>query len=61
MRASTNRDGIGCFKCREYDHFAKDCPTSQTEKEPEQIQQMYNLDKDKTTLKVLAADTWQSY
>ena len=21
-RASTNRDGIRCFECREYDHFA---------------------------------------
>ena len=28
------------------------------EKEPEQIQQMYNLDKDQTAIKVLAADTY---
>ena len=34
-RASTNRDII---KCREYDHFAKYCPTSKSEKEAEQIQ-----------------------
>ena len=27
-------------------------------KEPEQIQQMYNLDEDQTTLKVLATDTY---
>ena len=25
-RASTNRDRIRCFKCREYDHFANECP-----------------------------------
>ena len=25
-RASTNRDSIRCFKCRGYNHFAKDCP-----------------------------------
>ena len=25
LRASTNKDRIRCFKCREYDHFAKDC------------------------------------
>ena len=27
-RASTNRDRIKCYNCREYDHFASDCPTS---------------------------------
>ena len=25
-RTSPNRDRIKCHKCREYDHFAKDCP-----------------------------------
>ena len=35
----------------------KDCLSSQTEKEPEQILQMYNLEKDQTALKVLAAGT----
>ena len=42
LRASSNRDRIRCLKCREYDHFAKDCLNSQTEKEPEQIEQMYS-------------------
>ena len=23
---STNRDRVRCFKCREYDHFANECP-----------------------------------
>ena len=33
-RGNTNRDRIRCFKCREYDHLAKDCPNmSETEKE----------------------------
>ena len=27
-RASTNRDWIRCYVCREYDHFARDCPNS---------------------------------
>ena len=56
LRVSTNRDRIRCFKGREYDHFAKDCPNiSDTEKEQsEQIQQMINLEQDKTALKVLA-------
>ena len=26
-RASTNGDRTRCFKCREYVHFARDCPT----------------------------------
>ena len=25
-RASINRDRVRCFKCREYDHFAHECP-----------------------------------
>ena len=31
--ASTNRDRIRCYKCREYNHFARDCPTSREERE----------------------------
>ena len=31
-RVSTNRDRIRYSKCREYDHYAKDCPTSREEK-----------------------------
>ena len=55
-RASTNIDRIRCYKCREYDHFTKDCPNSQLEKESEQIQQMYNMDEEQTALKILATD-----
>ena len=32
-RASTNRDRIRCYKCREYDHFVKDHPTSKEERD----------------------------
>ena len=28
-RASTNTHIIRCFKCREYNHFARECPTRQ--------------------------------
>ena len=44
-RASTNRDKIRCYKCREYVHFAKDCPTSKEKRKIEQIQNMFNLDE----------------
>ena len=60
LRASNNRDRITCFKCREYDHFVKDCPNSQTEKEPELIQQTYNLDENQRALKFLAADMYDN-
>ena len=61
-RASTNRDRIRCFKCREYDYFAKDCLNiSDTEKEKSgQIQQMLNLQEDKAALKVIMADTYEN-
>ena len=49
-RASTNRDRIRCYKCRKYDHFAKDCPTTREEREIEQIQQMFNLDEEQMLL-----------
>ena len=61
-RVSTNRDRIRCFKCREYNDFVKDCPNiSETENEQlEQTQQMLNLGEDKTSLKVLVADTYEN-
>ena len=48
------------YKCRKYDQFAKECPTSKVEKEWEQIQQMYSMDEEKTTLKLLVTDTYDS-
>ena len=32
-RAKTNRDRIRCYKCREYDHFMRDCPHSREERD----------------------------
>ena len=59
-RAGTNRDRIRCSNCREYDHFAKDCPTSKLEKETEKIQQTFNMEEQQTALKTLATDTYDS-
>ena len=59
-RASTNRDRIRCYKCREYDHFTKDCPTSKIEKEAEQIQEMYNMNEEQTALKTLVTNSYDS-
>ena len=44
-RANTNRDRIRCYKCREYDHFARDCPSSREERDLEQLQQMLNMEE----------------
>ena len=58
-RVTTNRDRIRCFECRESDHFARDCPTRQACRDPEQIQQMLYMDKDQTILQTPLMDTDQ--
>ena len=45
FRASTNRDRIRCYICREYDHFARDCPNSREERDLEQLQHMLNMEE----------------
>ena len=32
-RVSTNRDRVRCYRCREYDHFASECPNTPTDEE----------------------------
>ena len=59
-RVSTKRDRMRCYKCREYDHFTKDCPTSKEERNIEQIQQMFNQDEEQASLKALTTDTYGS-
>ena len=44
-RTSTNRDRIRCYVCREYDHFARDCPNSREERDLEQLQHMLNMEE----------------
>ena len=44
-RASTNRDRVRCYACREYDHFARDCPNSREERDLEQLQHMLNMEE----------------
>ena len=45
-----------CYKCREYNHFAKDYPTSREERELDELQQMLNLDGKQTSLKTLVTN-----
>ena len=48
-RASTNIDRIRCYNCREYDHFARNCPNSREERNLEQLQQMLNMEAKEQT------------
>ena len=34
-RVNTNHDCVRCYRCREYDHFASECPNTLTDKEPD--------------------------
>ena len=45
-RASTNRDRIRCYACREYKYFARDCTNSREERNLEQLQQMLNMEEE---------------
>ena len=56
-RVSTNRDRIKCYVCREYDHFARDCPNSREERDLEQLQHMLNMeDQDCRSLSTHSSD-----
>ena len=48
-RASNNRDRIRCYSCREYDHFARNCPNFREERDLEQLQQMLNMEAKEQT------------
>ena len=39
-----NRDRIRCYTCREYDHFARNCPNSREERNLEQLQHMLSME-----------------
>ena len=49
-RASTNRDRMRCYACREYDHFARDCPISREERDLELLQHMLNMEEQDHTV-----------
>ena len=57
MSNSSSRSGSRCFECREYNHFARECPTRQASRETEQIQQMFNMDEGQTILQTPLMDT----
>ena len=60
-RASTNRDRIRCFKCREYNLFERECLTREVSRETEQIQQMFNMYEDQTILQTPLMNTHEEH
>ena len=55
-RANTNRDRIRCYRCRQYDHFTRDCPNSREEIDLEQLQQMLNMEEQNHRIESLNDD-----
>ena len=49
-RVTTNRDRIGCFRCREYDHFANKYPNTG-------IEDSDGYESDSAALQLMATDT----
>ena len=45
LELNKNRDRIRCYKCREYDHFVRDCPNSREERDLELLQQLLNMEE----------------
>ena len=37
---NTNRDRSRCYRCNEYDHFARECPNIKSDEEPEAVLQL---------------------
>ena len=50
--------GIWCYRCREYDHFANDCPNSE-ESEIVHLQQPYDLDENQMVFHILVPDPYE--
>ena len=48
-QASTKRDRIRCYNCREYNHFVRYCPNCREERDLEQLPQMLNLEAEEQT------------
>ena len=49
-RVSTNRDNVQCYRCREYDHFASECPNTRTDEET------HYEDADPASLQIISPD-----
>ena len=48
-RVTTNSDQIRCFRCREYDHFANECPNDRTNDSA-------GYESDSTTLQLMTTE-----
>ena len=37
-QVSTNRDRLRCYRCSEYDHFARECPNALTDESSDEVE-----------------------
>ena len=49
-RVTTNRDRIKCYRCREYDHFANECPNIGTD-------DSHGYESDRAALQLMTTET----
>ena len=49
-RSSTNMDRSKCYRCNEYDHFARECPSSMLDEEQDAVLQLLAQEEQAETL-----------
>ena len=53
---STNRDRSRCYRCSEYDHFARECPNIMSDEEQDAVLQLLAQEEQVETLNYSESD-----